>query len=298
LSPGRRGRYHPRPPQTRTCAIHAFGSSRESFADDVMDAFGAILCHRHSLTEGIYAISSVWLSMSYRGQGLPGACPVPCFSTWSSPRDASLPSFGSQRAWFPALAGTMKALRLPTCASAVAYFVHFRRPCDPSVFVFAIAPEAPSRSWRGRGPLPAPGLGCRPPVVPAHSRGRQWDLSGLQVIHPVSLLRSWTPVEPMCPCLGGHIGAAPTSGTVKASDDKHFGAQLRSFDTCSPTLRVSCCHSRARLASGWLAGLYREGVEPSGSLRKVSDHMTILLSCSPDATQIAADLLQRTSRSR
>src|SRR5215831_4324452 len=100
----------------------------------------------------------------------------------------------------------------------------------------------------------------------------------------------------MCPCLGGHIGAAPTSGTVKASDDKHFGAHSRSFGTCSPTLRASCCHSRARLASGWLAGLYREGVEPSGSLRKVSDHMTILLSCSPDATQIAADLLQRPSR--
>jgi len=29
------------------------------------------------------------------------------------------------------------------------------------------------------------------------------------VIHPVPLLRSWTPVEPMCPCLGGHIDAAP-----------------------------------------------------------------------------------------
>jgi hypothetical protein len=55
--PGRRGRYHPRPPQTRTCAIHAFGSSRESFADDVMDAFGAVLCHRHSLTEGAYLVS-------------------------------------------------------------------------------------------------------------------------------------------------------------------------------------------------------------------------------------------------
>jgi hypothetical protein len=141
LSPGRRGRYHPRPPQTRTCAIHAFGSSRESFADDVMDAFGAILCHRHSLTEGVHAISSVWLSMSYRGQGLPGACPVPCFPTWSSPRDASLPSFGSQRAWFPALAGTMKALRLPTCASAVAYFVHFRRPRDPSVLCSPLRPR-------------------------------------------------------------------------------------------------------------------------------------------------------------
>src|SRR5262249_4133356 len=138
--------------------------------------------------------------------------------------------------------------------------------------------------WR---PLPGPGTGCRPPVVPAVSRGRQWDISGLQVIHPVPLLRSRTPVEPMCPCLGGHIGAAPTSGTVKASDDEHFGAHSRSFGTCSPTLRVSCCHSRARLASGWLAGLYREGVEPSGSLRKVSDHTVILLSCSPDATRIA-----------
>jgi hypothetical protein len=29
--PGRRGCFHPRPPQTRTCAIDAFGSSRERF---------------------------------------------------------------------------------------------------------------------------------------------------------------------------------------------------------------------------------------------------------------------------
>ena len=33
----------------------------------------------------------------------------------------------------------------------------------------------------------------------------------------------------------------------------------------------------ARLASGWLARLYREGVEPSGSLQKVSDRSLILL---------------------
>src|SRR5215470_1600226 len=92
----------------------------------------------------------------------------------------------------------------------------------------------------------------------------------------------------MCPCLGGHIDVAPAFATVKASDDEHFGAHSRSFSTCSPMLRISCCHSRARLASGWLAGLYREGVEPSGSLRKVSDHTIILLSCSPDATQIAS----------
>jgi hypothetical protein len=50
----------------------------------------------------------------------------------------------------------------------------------------------------------------------------------------------------------------------------HFGAPSRSFGTRCPTLRVSCCHSRARLASGWLARLCREGVEPSGPLREVS----------------------------
>src|SRR5215831_725072 len=87
----------------------------------------------------------------------------------------------------------------------------------------------------------------------------------------------------MCPCRGGHIDAAPVWGKTKASDDTNFGAHSRSFNTCSPTLRVSCCHSHARLASGWLAGLYREGVEPSGPHRKVSDHMIVPLSCPPDA---------------
>ena len=62
----------------------------------------------------------------------------------------------------------------------------------------------------------------------------------------------------------------------------NFEAHSRGFGTCSPTLRVSRYRSRARLASGWLAGLYREGVEPSGLLRKVSDRI-ILLPCSPDA---------------
>ena len=83
----------------------------------------------------------------------------------------------------------------------------------------------------------------------------------------------------------------PLRETTKASDNADFGAHSRSFRTCSPTLRVSCCHSRARLASGWLAGLYREGVEPSGSLRKVSYHMIILLSCPPDATHVPYESL-------
>ncbi len=47
----------------------------------------------------------------------------------------------------------MKVLRLPTCASTVAYLLHFRRPRDPPVFVSAVAllkggrpPSGPS-SW-------------------------------------------------------------------------------------------------------------------------------------------------------
>jgi hypothetical protein len=94
-----------------------------------------------------------------------------------------------------------------------------------------------------------------------------------------------TPVEPMCPCLSGHIDAAPAY--LNNEGFERFGAHSRSFGTCCPTLRVSHYHSRARLASGWLARLYREGVEPSGSLRKVSGHMAILLSCSPDAMRSA-----------
>src|SRR5258707_623286 len=62
LSPGRRGRYHPRPPQTRTCAIHAFGSSRESFADDVM---GCLWSHPvpSTLTDRRYSCHLVSLAI-------------------------------------------------------------------------------------------------------------------------------------------------------------------------------------------------------------------------------------------
>src|SRR5215469_18269906 len=69
--------------------------------------------------------------------------------------------------WFPALTGTMKALRLPTCASASTYLFRCRRPRDPPVFVFAVA------LLKGGGPLPARAVGSRLPVAPATSRGRQ-----------------------------------------------------------------------------------------------------------------------------
>jgi hypothetical protein len=52
----------------------------------------------------------------------------------------------------------------------------------------------------------------------------------------------------------------------------NFGAQSRGFSTRCLRFKSDVATTRAKLASGWLARLYREGVEPSGSQQKVSDH--------------------------
>src|SRR6516162_10480868 len=50
----------------------------------------------------------------------------------------------------------------------------------------------------------------------------------------------------------------------------NFGALSRGFGTCCLRFKTGVATTPARLASGWLARLYREGAEPSGSLQKVS----------------------------
>src|SRR5262245_59006478 len=52
----------------------------------------------------------------------------------------------------------------------------------------------------------------------------------------------------------------------------NFGALSRGFGTCCLRFKNGVATIHAKLASGRLARLYREGVEPSGSLQKVSDH--------------------------
>ena len=59
--------------------------------------------------------------LSFRVQVCRVHAPSRVSRQWFSPRDASLSSFGSRRARFPALSGTMKALRLPICVSMVTY---------------------------------------------------------------------------------------------------------------------------------------------------------------------------------
>src|SRR5262245_5139600 len=56
----------------------------------------------------------------------------------------------------------------------------------------------------------------------------------------------------------------------------NFGALSRGFGTCCLRSKTGVATAPARLASGWLARLYREGVEPSGSLQKVSDRSLFL----------------------
>jgi hypothetical protein len=50
----------------------------------------------------------------------------------------------------------------------------------------------------------------------------------------------------------------------------NFGALSRGFGTCCLRFKNGVATIPAKLASGWLARLYREGVEPSGLLQKVS----------------------------
>ena len=112
--------------------------------------------------------------------------------------------------------------------------------------------------WR---PLPGRGFlfaGC---PAPALSRGREWDLSGLQAIRPVPLLRSKTPVESRCPrqsrppqcCLRYPYGEG-LSGTL-------ISGLTRSFSTRYRTLHAWRCRTRARLASGWRAAPLPGGIQ-------------------------------------
>jgi hypothetical protein len=57
----------------------------------------------------------------------------------------------------------------------------------------------------------------------------------------------------------------------------NFGAPLGGFSTCCLRFKSDVATTLAKLASGRLARLYREGVEPSGPLQKVSGHILIPL---------------------
>ena len=139
--------------------------------------------------------------------------------------DAPLPSTGSTRAVFPSVSGTIRALRLP--AQNTKSLMDSLPQSTRSLLLSC----SPQRSRKVGGPLQARAWGAGRPTFRLPSCRREWDLSGLQAILPVPLLRSSTPAEPMSPCHIGYIDAAPATHTTKASTRADFGAHSRSFGT-------------------------------------------------------------------
>jgi hypothetical protein len=65
----------------------------------------------------------------------------------------------------------------------------------------------------------------------------------------------------------------------------NFGAQSRGLGTRCLRFTNDVAITHAKLASGWLAHLCREGVEPSGSLQKVSVRLILLFWTLPGANE-------------
>ena len=130
------------------------------------------------------------------------------------------------------------------------------------------------RSWKVGGCLPGQGqCSTGDPIAGLLSRGHERDLPGSQAIRPVPLPRSRTPAEPTTPRLLTVSSILPPRFPRRRLQRlMNFGALSRGFGTCCLRFKNRVATIPARLASGWLAHLCREGVEPSGSLQKVSDH--------------------------
>ena len=158
------------------------------------------------------AESPVRLSIVVTWTRLWAQSPLACFPAMGLSHGASLPSFGSRRARFPALSGTMKALRLPIRVPAVTYLFRSRRPRDPPSFVSRLG--APGRAEVSS----RPGLCLLPAALLRLSRV---DASGISQVFRRSV-----------PCLccvprprssqgvlasRGHLNAASATHTAKAS---------------------------------------------------------------------------------
>ena len=154
-----------------------------------------------------------------------------------SPRGASLPSFGSRRARFPALGGTMKALRLPIRVSMVAYW--FASAAHVILLVRARrgAPRRSKVPW-------ARAFGVPGPQSPGLSHV---DANGISQVFRRSVLC-------LCSVLGprsnrrvlatdGHVDAAPATHTAKASAMADFGANPQLRHTLPYASRVTLPHT-------------------------------------------------------
>ena len=178
--------------------------------------------------------------------------------------------FDLQIGGFPPVSGIMKALRLPVCASPVAYLFRFRGPRDPPLFVLALA--ALPDGWRTH-----PGQGiwsAGHPVAGTLSSGRRRDLTGSQAIHSMPLPRSKTPAGPTIPHPDGVVDAAPAQPTAKAPAII-ISRLLTRLRHLLPTLRDG--RRRTPCKAGWLTFTGRE-LNPLDRDERFQNFMFILLS--------------------
>ena len=117
-----------------------------------------------------------------------------------------------------------------------------------------------------RGPSGPGSLFNRRPQLPACSRV---GVSGISQVPRRSILCLCLGLRPRpnrrSLAIGGFVDAAPAPTTAKASASMDISGLSRGFSTCCLRFTSGVATTHARLASGWLARLYREGVEPSGS---------------------------------
>jgi hypothetical protein len=208
----------------------------------------------------------------FAGSRVPSRVSGQRFSTHGAP----LPSAGSRRARFPAFPGHMRALRLP--ARAAGSLILFGRRSHALLHLFVLAEALLGR----RGGRSQAWNHCSA-GVPILRRVAPVDASGISQV-------PWRSVQCLCPA----PRPRPSRQVLAMSDlstpppaFQHRRPRLapdieaRSHGFSIRRLRFAKI-SVAAAAQDWLpAGglrLCREGVEPSGSLRKVSGHMSVPLS--------------------
>jgi ABC transporter substrate binding protein len=181
-----------------------------------------------------------------------------------------------------ATAGSIVGALQETSRTAPIVFVGVIDPVGGG-FVESLARPFVSRSLRsrkvGRRPSGPGSLFSRRPELPACSRV---DVSGTSQVPRRSILC-------LCPVLRprpnrrslAHLTVPsmlpPLFQQRRLQRLMNFGALLRGFSTRCLRFKCDVATTPAKLASGWLARLYREGVEPSGPPQKVSDQILVPL---------------------
>src|SRR6516162_6121284 len=199
--------------------------------------------------------------LPFRVQVCKAQSPLLCPVSGSLHATPPFPRLGPGEVRFPNVISIMRALRLPTHAFPVTYLFRSRDPRDPSL----IRAPCCQRSRADGGSDPGQDHCSAGDPFPALVHV---DVSGISQVPrrpilclcPVPRPRSNRRSSPM---------TVPSMLPLRPSQQRLRHCSYRGYHGASaPAVyasRTVLPPPHARLASGWLAGLYRGGVEPTGS---------------------------------